>query len=595
MPLVMRGICRRKHDELEGIGTTKSVEVMNTASKPMYKWKDIPWRKLEKVVFKLQKRIFQASIRGDVRRVHKLQRLLLKSKSATLLAVRKVTQDNAGKKTAGVDGLSSLKPHTRLKLAQKLQSEPISYSAQPVRRIWIPKPGKTELRPLGIPVIEERARQALVKIALEPEWEARFEANSYGFRPGRSCQDAIQAIYNSIRYLDKYVLDADLSKCFDRINHKALLEKLGTFPKLKRCINAWLKAGIMDGSKLFPTKEGVPQGGVLSPLLANIALHGLEKKIKEAFPPSIKQDGKTYLWKPEVIRYADDFVILHRDFNALQRAQEIAAEWLKGMGLEMNTSKTHITHTLNEYEGDIGFNFLGFHVQHYPRGKTKCTRNTKGELLGFSANIKPSKEAQKRFLRKVACIIDTFKTAPQEALISKLNPVIRGWGKYFSGVVSKEIFNKLDMLIFQKLRAWAFRRHPNKNRTWIVNKYWRLETGKWMFGCNDFQKLFKLSDIPIVRHVKVKSTRSPYDGDFVYWSKRTGKHPQTSSRVSKLLKVQKGRCSHCGLHFKPDDLMEVHHSDKNRNNNSTKNLVLLHKHCHDQIHSEVCNDNTPIH
>lgn len=244
----------------------------------MYKWNDIPWQKLERNVFKIQKRIYQASRCGNVKLVHRLQRLLIKSWSAKALAVRRVTQDNQGKKTAGVDGVKSLSPTARLKLIDELKW---GTKVKPTRRVWIPKPGKTEKRPLGIPTMYDRALQALGKMALEPEWEAKFEPNSYGFRLGRSCHDAIQAIFLSISKKAKYVLDADISKCFDRINHKKLLEKLNTTPSFRRQVRAWLKAGVMDGKELFPTDEGTPQGGVISPLLANVALHGMEEMIKE--------------------------------------------------------------------------------------------------------------------------------------------------------------------------------------------------------------------------------------------------------------------------------------------------------------------------
>jgi RNA-directed DNA polymerase len=235
---------------------------MSTVEKPMYKWNALPWRVFEKQVFKLQKRIYQASLRGDVKTVHKLQRLLMNSWSAKCLAVRRVTQDNKGKRTPGVDGVASLTPAQRLALVQTLN---VDVKAQPLRRIWIPKPGSDEKRPLSIPVMADRALQALVKLALEPEWEAKFEPNSYGFRPGRSAHDAIQAIFESIKYKPKYVLDADIAKCFDRINHEALLDKLGTYPQLRRLIKAWLKAGVMEGETLFPTEEGTPQGGVSTP------------------------------------------------------------------------------------------------------------------------------------------------------------------------------------------------------------------------------------------------------------------------------------------------------------------------------------------
>lgn len=259
---------------------------MSAITKSAYEWKDIPWSRLERNVFKLQKRIFRASSRGDVRTVHRLQKLLMKSWSARCLAVRRVTQENQGKRTAGIDGVKSLTPQQRVNLVKKLKLEP---RATPTRRVWIPKPGnKEEKRPLGIPTMVNRAQQAKVKLALEPEWEAKFEPNSYGFRPGRSCHDAVEAIYNAINQLPKYVLDADICKCFDRIDHEALLNKLETFPKLRRVIRTWLKAGVVDQGQLYPTNEGAPQGGTISPLLMNVALHGLETKIKAAFPGSIR-------------------------------------------------------------------------------------------------------------------------------------------------------------------------------------------------------------------------------------------------------------------------------------------------------------------
>lgn len=230
-----------------------------------YDWKTINWQLLEKVVYKLQNRIYKASKRGDVKQIHSLQRLLTKSRSARYLAVKRITQDNKGKKTAGVDGIKSLTPKQREKLAENLL---FKNTASPTRRVWIPKPGKDEKRPLGIPTIEDRAIQALAKMAMEPEWEARFEKNSYGFRPGRSTNDAIGAIYNSIRYKSKFVLDADISKCFDRIDHKKLLEKVNTFPSLRRQIKGKIKAGVLDNCEFLKTNEGTQQGGTLSPLLA---------------------------------------------------------------------------------------------------------------------------------------------------------------------------------------------------------------------------------------------------------------------------------------------------------------------------------------
>src|SRR3990172_8293332 len=221
---------------------------MNLAVSPRYEWKTIPWREIERMVFKLQKRIYRAKIRGNVKAVHRLQRLLVNSWSTKCLAVRRVTQDNQGKRTAGVDGVKALTPPQRLAMTKQLK---LNAKPQPVRRTWIPKPGTDEKRPLGIATMQDRALQTLVKFALEPEWEAKFEPNSYGFRPGRSCHDAIEAVFNSIRYQDKYVLDADIAKCFDRIDHQALLNQLATLPALRRTIRTWLKAGFMDGGELF--------------------------------------------------------------------------------------------------------------------------------------------------------------------------------------------------------------------------------------------------------------------------------------------------------------------------------------------------------
>ena len=235
---------------------------MNTvAQQPMYGWNTLSWKKIERGVFKLQKRIYRAQCCGNVRRVRSLQRLLITSRSAKLLAVRRVTQDNQGKKTAGVDGRKSLTPDQRLALATTLR---LPHEAQPVRRVWIPKPATDEQRPLGIPTIFDRALQALVKMTLEPQWEARFEPNSYGFRPGRSAWDAIGAIYVSINQKPKWVLDADIAKCFDRIEHAALLSKLHANPTIRRQINAWLKAGVVDSGERLPTEAGTPQGGTLT-------------------------------------------------------------------------------------------------------------------------------------------------------------------------------------------------------------------------------------------------------------------------------------------------------------------------------------------
>jgi RNA-directed DNA polymerase len=564
---------------------------MNTALQPMYEWKDINWRKLERIIFKLQKRIYKASNRGDVKLVRRLQKLLIKSWAARAASVRRVTQDNQGKKTAGVDGVKSLTPKQRLILINKIN---LGSKVKPTRRVWIPKPGTEEKRPLGIPTMEDRALQALVKLGLEPEWEARFEANSYGFRPGRSCHDAIGAIFCAVKHKSKYVLDADISKCFDRINHDTLLRKLNTYPTLRRQIRAWLKAGVMDGKELFPTPEGTPQGGVISPLLANIALHGIEELIMGLAPKfDMKRPDNTQLSIRDklksisLIRYADDFVVLHEDLEVIKLCKSEIEKWLSDIGLELKPSKTRLAHTLNKLDDEEpGFNFLGFNIRQFPVGKHNSGK-VKGKILGFKTIITPSKDSQKRHYRKVAEVINKSRGLNQATLIKKLNPLIRGWCNYFSTVVSQKVFERLWHLVVWKLLKWGRHRHRNKGRAWIRLKYFKtLEGNSWEFATREGEnplKLIQHSSTGINRYVKVKGTASPYDGDWIYWSSRMGVHPEIPTRVAKILKRQKGKCAHCGNYFREGDSIEVDHilPKSIGGRESSDNWQLLHRHCHD--------------
>ncbi|AOW98396.1 group II intron reverse transcriptase/maturase [Moorena producens PAL-8-15-08-1] len=539
---------------------------------PQSEWKNVNWRKLEMTVFKLQKRIYRASHRGDVRVVRKLQKTLMNSWSAKMIAVRRVTQENKGKKTAGIDGKKALNNKQRLALVANLNTQK---KAKPTRRVWIPKSGSREKRPLGIPTIHDRALQALTKQALEPEWEAKFEPNSYGFRPGRSCHDAVEAIFSNICHKPKWVLDADIAKCFDKINHEALLTKVNTFPSLRRLIKSWLKAGVMEKDTLTPTNEGTPQGGVISPLLANIALHGMEERIKQ-YAETLKIKRRSKKQKRQgisLIRYADDFVIIHENQGVIEECRTILENWLNDIGLELKPSKTRISYTMN------GFDFLGFNIRQYKVGKNQSKQ-------GFKTIIKPSKKKVLEHYEQLSNVIDRHRAAPQEALINHLKPIIRGWCNYYRSVCSKETFNKLGHMLWNKLQRWGYRRHPNKSKSWVINKYWgTIEEDNWMF-MTDRNHLPKHVKTEIVRHKKVQEARSTYDGDLIYWNTRMQKHPEMTSQKGRLLKRQKGVCTHCGLTFRDGDVMEKHHIIPRSlgGNDTDKNLELLHLHCHDAKH-----------
>ncbi len=563
---------------------------MTTSSNLIDNWEDLPMKKFEKEVFHLQRRIFSLSQKGNRNKMHQSQKLLINSFSAKCIAVAQVTEKNAGRNTAGMDGERSLSPRQKLELVKRLT---INQPIDPVRRVWIPKPGKSERRPLGIPTTKDRALQALIALALEPEWEARFTPGMYGFRKGRSAHDAICNIRSSIQFSPKWVLDADIEKFFDRVDHDALLGKLGSFAKMTDAIRRILKAGILEGAVMTNSDEGTPQGGPLSPLLANIVLCGLETELIKECRATRMSDGKRPGRMPVMAMYADDFVVLHRDRDVVERCREFISAWLSKMGLKLHPEKTRICHTLDREIGSAGFNFLGHHIQQFHTGKYAVKRAFKKVVTV----IKPSREAQKRIYQKAAKIVDeTLRcpmvkragASPEEILIIRLNPVIRGWANYFSYSNAKQTFNRLDQILWWKLWKTMRRRHKSKGRTRTIQTYFKKSDGKWQFRCapspNGNERMLRtFSETPIEKHYPIGKSRLFYDGDWVYWGARRGKYPSLPAELGRLLEKQWGKCHHCRKPFTRDDRTQVRLEWATKANRRYAYKVLMHETCDNNL------------
>jgi RNA-directed DNA polymerase len=538
-------------------------------------WQKVNWRKANSVVRNLRLRIFRATKQGNLKKVRSLQKLLMRNYSNTLVSVRRVTQTNKGKRSAGVDKLVVKTPKSRGLLVDIL-TKFIPWKPYPTKRVYIPKSNGAK-RPLGIPSIIDRCLQAIVKNALEPFWEAKFEGISYGFRPGRSQHDAIGKIYLIAcpHRAKKWVVDADIKGCFDNINHEHLMKAIGNFPS-RKLIHQWLKAGHMEDGAFYDSEAGTPQGGIISPLLANISLHGMEKALGVKFNNRGESVGNR-----QIVRYADDFVVFCKTKEDAEKTVVILESWLQERGLNLSKEKTRITH-LSE-----GFDFLGFNIRQYKVNNTET---------GWKLLIKPSTEALQRIRDKLRQTWLNCKGHSVKAVINKLNPIVRGQANYYRIGVSSKAFSGLDDFMFKRETRYANWMHPKKNNEWKKHRYWGKlnldREDRWVFGDKrSGQYLFKFSWFDIQRHELVKGASSPDDPELKnYWGNRNRKKSDAyTPSIQKVAIKQNCICPVCGQSLFNDEEIHVHHiiPKKKGGNNKYSNLQVLHLYCHQQIHAQT--------
>lgn len=538
----------------------KTCDVTSTA---WQSWHHVPWSDAHRVVARIQTRIAKAAEAGRWRKVRSLQKLLTHSTSAKAMAVKRVTE-NQGRRTPGIDNETWGTPQKKWQGVLQLGNKP--YRPKPLRRIYIPK-ANGEKRPLGIPTMSDRAMQALHLLALDPVAETTADHHSYGFRRGRSTTDAIEQVRNVLGKFTKsakWALEGDIRGCFDNISHAWLVANISMD---KGILRKWLKAGYIETGRLFPTQAGTPQGGIISPVLANMALDGLQKELETLFT-TVRQARAA---KVNLVRYADDFIITGSSRELLENeVQPLVERFLATRGLVLSKSKTKVTHVTE------GFDFLGWNVR----------------LMNRMLLTQPSKKNTKAFLDKIRTSLRSLRAAPQAEVIAKLTPIVRGWGSYHRSQMATRTFSKCDHQIWQALWRWACRRHPNKGKRWIKQRYFKCLKGRdWRFAEKD-KLLPNLREYRKRPHTKIKGEANPYNPRFDdYFSKRLGrKMKETLEGRRKLRWIwlwQGGNCPLCDQRITQDTGWHLHHVIKRSQGGSdqSSNLVLLHPNCHMQYHA----------